>query len=290
MDTDVAGDTETSDSGNGCIPDKLCTRIKFLTFNLVMVGLALCAGWKAYDETNSLTLELDVWTYAVDMAALLVNLIVEGMKGATAEKRKVLILDVMGCCVSVILNIGVTTWGIYSCYVREVEAEDGDYKDSNVAHTGTMLCYSLFCIVVNAATIITFSVMKDAMYPEGMAHEDRLNVASSLVWTFIDSVITLSVLGTASWLWARTHGFGMQRVTFMESFRQRVQADVVGSSVICVLTVVCSLLLLREVMRVIPEIMGSGVSERATAEKDFAEQTPNYGSVRKDARDVVQET
>jgi len=207
-DTDVAG----------AFPTKLYNRIRFLSFNLVMVGLALVAGCKAYLRTNSLTLELDVWTYAVDMAAVLVNLIVEGMKGVVSERRKVLILDVMGCCTSVFFNIGVTAWGIYNCYAREAEAAEGDFADSNVGHTNDMLLYSLFCIVVNAATIFAFFLSKDAMYPEGMVHEDRLNVVSALVWTFIDSVITLSVLSTSCWLWARAHGFGAQRMTFLESF------------------------------------------------------------------------
>jgi len=279
-DTDVAG----------AFPTKLYNRIRFLSFNLVMVGLALVAGCKAYLRTNSLTLELDVWTYAVDMAAVLVNLIVEGMKGVVSERRKVLILDVMGCCTSVFFNIGVTAWGIYNCYAREAEAAEGDFADSNVGHTNDMLLYSLFCIVVNAATIFAFFLSKDAMYPEGMVHEDRLNVVSALVWTFIDSVITLSVLSTSCWLWARAHGFGAQRMTFLESFHQRVQADVVGSSVICVLTVVCSLVLFREVVRVIPEIMNSSESERATTEKSAAGSAPNYGSMHKDAQDVPQET
>jgi len=288
-DTDVAG----------AFPTKLYNRIRFLSFNLVMVGLALVAGCKAYLRTNSLTLELDVWTYAVDMAAVLVNLIVEGMKGVVSERRtpaavpasrKVLILDVMGCCTSVFFNIGVTAWGIYNCYAREAEAAEGDFADSSVGHTNDMLLYSLFCIVVNTATIAAFFILKDAMYPEGMVYEDRLNVVSALVWTFIDSVITLSVLGTSCWLWARTHGFGAQRMTFLESFHQRVQADVVGSFVICALTVVCSFLLFREVVRVIPEIMGTGESERVTTEKSLAGQDPNYGSMHKDAQDVAQET
>jgi len=287
-DTDVV--SATAANNGGAFRDKLYTRIRFLSFNLVMVGLALAAGYRAYLRTNSLTLELDVWTYAVDMAAVLVNLIVEGMKGTVSERRKVLKLDVMGCCTSVILNIGVTTWGIYNCYAREEEAANGNFADSNVGHTGDMLLYSLFCIVVNVATISAFFLAKDAMYPEGMVHEDRLNVVSALVWTFIDSVITLSVLGTSCWLWARAHGFGAQRMTFLESFHQRVQADVVGSSVICVLTVVCSLLLIREVVRVAPEISDSSESERATTEKSLAGPTTNYGSVRKDTQDVAQET
>jgi len=286
-DTD-AGANAANNGSNGAFPNKLYTRIRFLAFNLVMVGLALVAGCKAYMRTNSLTLELDVWTYAVDMSALLVNLIVEGMKGAVSEKRKILMLDVMGCCTSVIFNIGVTAWGIYNCYAREEEAAEGDFVDSNVGHTNDMLSYSLFCILVNTSTIIAFFYLKDAMYPEGMVHEDRLNVVSALVWTFIDSVISLSVLGTSCWLWARAHGFGTQHLTFLESFRQRVQADVVGSSVICVLTVVCSVLLLREVMRVSPEILDSG--ESTITDKSSAGPAPNYGSMRKDAQDVSQET
>lgn len=284
-DTDVAGATAANNGATGTFPDKLWIRIRFLSINLALVGLALVAGYKAYLRTNSLTLELDVYTYGIDMVAVVVNLMVEGMKGTVSERRKVLMLDVLGCCTSVILNVGVTAWGIYNCYAREEEAAEGDFADSNVGHTNDMLGYSLFCILVNTGTICSFFYLKDSMYPEGMVHEDRLNVVSALVWTFIDSVITLSVLCTSLWLWARTHGFGEQRMTFLESFHQRVQADVVGSSVICVLTVVCSLVLFREVMRVIPEIMNSDENERANTEKSLTGSAPNYGSMRKDTQD-----
>lgn len=290
-DSEGAGTTSTNTGGSGPFPRKLFTRILFLSLNLVMIGLALVVGWRAYIRTNSLTLELDVLTYEVDMAAVLVNLIVEGMKGFMLERRKVLMLDVMGCCTSVILNVGVTTWGIYNCYAREEGAAEGDFADSNVSHPNDMVYYSLFCIVVNTCTVASFLFLKDAMYPEGMVHEDRLNVVSALVWTFIDSVITLSVLSTSCWLWARTHGFGAQQMTFLESFHQRVQADVVGSAVICILTVACSFVLFREVMYVLPEIWGSGQSERATTEKSLPRRpAPNYGSMRKDAQDATQET
>jgi len=290
MDTNNLADaTAGSNGSSGVFSDKLWARMKFLSFNLVMVALALVAGCKAYMRTNSLTLELDVWTYAVDMVAVFVNLAVEGLKGAVSQRKRVLMLDVMGCCTSVVLDIGVTVWGIYNCYAREEEAAEGDFADSNVGHTKYMLLYSLFCIVVNTATIAAFFILKDAMYPEGMVHEDRLNVVSALVWTFIDAVITLSVLGTSCWLWMRTHGFG-EDMTFLQSFRQRVQADVFGSLMICLLTIVCSFVLFREVVRVMPEIMGSSDNQRVTTEKNLAEQAPNYGSMRKDAQDAVQET
>lgn len=235
----------------GSVEPKLRARIGFLLANMATVFVSLCVGWRAYRSTNSLTVKLDLITYSLDLTALAANLGVEWAKGATRCRRTILKLDVCGCIASVVLNVGASFYCIYCCLLRQEDAAKGDVKDSHVSNAQIMLWYSFLSMAMNVSTIFGFWYLKGAMYPDGLANEDRLNIVSSLVWTLTDIVVTVSVFGTSCWLL-------LHKEHWWESFRtrlcERARIDIVGCFAICTLIVVCSLRLLLEVWRVLLEI------------------------------------
>lgn len=248
-------------------------RIEFLAVNFTILLINAMAGRVVYHQTNSLTMEIDFVTFGIDLFALLINIFVELSKRKAASERSIFILDLVGCFISLSLLIVVAVWGVMESVKRgEVDEAGKVSPEDKVDHISTMFMYSCFSLALSAVTMGVFWLRRHVMYPDGFGQEDRLNTVSSIAHTFVDLWGTLAVFGTSLTMMREESQGGVR----WNKFQDLAQADTYGSALICFVTFMCSVFLIREAIKETKTFLSL---EEEEEDGGVSEGGPNYGAL-----------
>merc|ERR1712194_319034 len=168
---------------------------------------------------------------SVTLLALVVSIAVEFMKTRVQTARTVLILDLVGCVVSVILLVGVAVFGIVDAVYRTKGAQS-----ERVSHLEDMILFSACSFSVDIITLGFYWGLKKWMLQgdSGEKKADELNVLSSLLHLITDLGSSMVILVTAV---VMKYG-NFSGESWWEAIAHKVAIDSSGAVVVCICLVV----------------------------------------------------
>jgi len=202
-------------------------RLVYLTLNISANILMMGFGFIVYERTNSLSVMIDWLGGSVTLLALVVSIAVEFMKTRVQTARTVLILDLVGCVVSVVLLVGVAVFGIVDAVYRTKGAQS-----ERVSHLKDMILFSACSFSVDIITLCFYWGLKKWMLQgdSGEKKADELNVLSSLLHLITDLGSSMVILVTAV---AMQYG-NFSGESWWEAIAHKVAIDSSGAVVVCI--------------------------------------------------------
>jgi len=249
------------------------SRLTYLSINFFFIVLNLGFGYVVYESTKSLTVEVDFLSFACEVLAVLINIVIEVVKRRALHARKVMILDLVGGLSSLALLVVVGFFGVYSAVSTSAHLAKGA-GSAPAVNTEEILEYSSFSLGLSVLNLGSFLYLKAKMLPQNGDVNDQLNIMSNLAHSIVDFVTNFAVLGTSLWL-----QFGVKEANWFEMRKNKVWVDVFGSFMVCACILVSIVWLLRDILQAAVRIR-----EMPSAAEDCFEKRGinDYGSTKHD--------
>jgi len=233
----------------------LQTRLTYLAFNLAFVVFDIVVGYLVYQQTRSLTMEVDVLGFSCEILAVTVNIIIELVKQQAPNLKKVMMLDLIGGLSSLALLVVIGFFGVYNTIAKARGLENGSIE-MPATHLKDMVEYSMVSLLLSAINLSIFQWFKAKMLPAEGYLPDQLNMLSNLAHSIVDFVTNFTVLGTSLWL-----RFGVRQESWSKMRKFKVMIDVFGSFMVCACILVSICWLLRDILHCIARIRELSVRE-----------------------------
>lgn len=243
-------------------------RLVFLFSNLMLMILSLLYGYWVWEDTQSLTIEVDLLSLGCTMTAIMINIAVEVVKPRLGSTRGVVIADLVGGLLSLTLLIVVGVMGVMDAMQASEDLKE--HKASPTRHLEKLLRYGAFALCLSIANLSIFASLHNLLLPKDGDVHDQLNVLSNLAHSCIDFISNFAVFGASVWL---QYGVPSKEMTWREMRENRMWVDIFGSFMIvaCILISVC--ILSREIAHSIAWVRAN--PERETGDAAAA----SYGTM-----------
>lgn len=255
--------------------DVFNARMQFLFTALVSSLLAALCGMAVFYQTNSLTVQIDTFSAGADFLSVLCNILIEVAKASTHGEQRILALDLVGACLSLLMLLGVAVFGVIHAKMRS----DTPYSlESHVGSFKPMLAYNFVTLASGIVTLSVWYKLSSRMNRSQGNHQDWMNVLSGLVHILVDFVGNMVLICTTCWLlyvsskpedhWTRTP--------------QLVRGDVFGSLLLCVCVTTSAVIMIVqsiETLRRLAAVAEFSDPELAKACSASSEVAEKYGAV-----------
>lgn len=277
----AAEDARSSLSEQGrlvVVPDAKWTRVKYMLFNLFCILSNLLVGIIVYNLTKALTIELDFIALTCDALGVVINIGVEVLKATGEDLRSILMLDFVGCLLSLSLLVGVAIYGAIDASTHGSRVEQGE---THVEHLSYMLAYSSFSMVLSALSISVFVYSKDRIAPSHGNIHDQLNMLSNFTHSIIGGVTSFAVLVTSLWLAReeeivkRHWWWSIRMINEKESY-----IDVVGSCMVLLTIGFAVVYLGRDALQSYRVLKSLSEAKEGSTTADILGDSSNYGTLK----------
>eukprot|EP00928_Gymnodinium_smaydae_P037401 TRINITY_DN25967_c0_g5_i1.p1 TRINITY_DN25967_c0_g5~~TRINITY_DN25967_c0_g5_i1.p1 ORF type:complete len:337 (+),score=57.36 TRINITY_DN25967_c0_g5_i1:96-1106(+) len=214
------------------VPSKvIIARILYLIFNLLCVALAFFGGMLIYTVTHSLSVELDFLVAACDTLSISINILAELLKWLVDSPSVVMMVDLIGCVLSLALLVIVSLYGLKDAAEREAAiTRHRLVRSSMVEDVDLMMYYAGYCLLLNLFIAFVFVFCLGSLIPATSREYDKLNLLSSVAHQVVDLAGNLVLFVTSVYLKYNVDGGQID-------FEGRARIDVVGSFLVnlCIL-------------------------------------------------------
>jgi len=217
-------------------------RLVLLFSGLLLLILSLLYGYWVWEDTQSLTIEVDLLALGCDVTAILINIGTEVIKPRLKSKRSVVIADLTGGLMSLALLVVVGVMGVMDAMQASKDLKE--HNPSPTRHLEKLLRYGAFALCLSLANLGIFASLHNLLLPKDGDVHDQLNILSYVAHSCIDFISNFAVFGASIWL---QYGIPNQEMTWREMRENLMWVDVFGSFAIvaCILISIC--VLFREI-------------------------------------------
>lgn len=255
------------------------TRLTYLAFNMTFIVFDLVVGYFVYQQTRSLTMEVDFLGFSCEIMALTINIAIELVKRTAPKMKTVMVLDLVGGLSSLALLVAIGFFGLYNTIATAHGLENGSIE-LPATHLKDMVEYSIVSLMLSVVNLSMFQWFKEKMLPADGDMRDQLNMLSNLAHSVVDFVTNFTVFGTSLWL-----RYGVRQESWSKMRKFKVMIDVFGSFMVCACILVSVCWLLRDIFHCIAQIRTLSADEekcllRAVDQEEAAGLGPQgYGTM-----------
>lgn len=258
-------------------------RLRFLCISLCMVSLeASCSALVAH-TSKTLTNTVDCVSALVDVAALSINIWIEILKKGQNSSQTTLILDLVGCTISMTCLSALSTWSLDEANIEMTTGSLPQAQFERISHVNFMVAGSVFSLCCLMVTTSSFWAMFNDLFPNGFSKDDGLNVAASMAHTIVDVFETSCVLITSLTMWIRTKANPPKTEhDRIEAAKELQQMDALGSEIISFFTLFSVGFIIFEALKVMKLFREQSETAATSKARTLATKVPPggmYGAV-----------
>jgi len=215
-------------------------RLTYLTSNLILMLLSVLYGYWVWEDTQSLTIEVDLLSLSCTLVAVIINIVVEVVKPQLVTVRSVVMADVAGGLGALVMLVCVGVVGVIDA--MQATEDLAEHHAHPTRHLEKLVRYGAFALCLSLANLAIFVSLYNLVLPkEGDVH-DQLNILSNLAHSLIDFISNFAVFGTAMWL-----QYGIPNSTWEEMWQHKMWVDVFGSFMISACILISIAVMFREI-------------------------------------------